>query len=199
VRCNLKFNIRDIGPDGLRVRRTIEEAKVRALLAEAGVETVPGVAAEGHLDVVLSREGDPHTVLARGTSEVRFGVTCSRCLGPATIVAEEPELKLTFLPPARTPPPAAASRQEEDEEEPAGELELEDLDTFSHDGECVDLEPVLRELLLLAIPMAPLCSEACKGLCPSCGVDRNQTSCACEAVAPTQSPWARALAGLKKS
>jgi len=192
----LKFNIRDIGPDGLRVRQTIEEAKLRALLAEAGVGTEPGGNTGAELDLVLTREGSGSglTVLARGSVEARFLVSCARCLGPATIHAEEPALVLTFLPPSRgAAPPPAQTEEDEEETEPS---DLEDVDTFAHDGESVDLTPVLRELLVLAIPMAPVCKESCEGLCPICGVDRNQTSCGCEAPAPTQSPWARALAGL---
>jgi uncharacterized protein len=43
----------------------------------------------------------------------------------------------------------------------------------------IDLEPLAREALVLDLPLAPLCSEACRGLCPTCGVDLNQGDCAC--------------------
>lgn len=196
----MKFNIRDIGPDGRRVRETFAAADVHALLAEAGVSTEPTPDASLHLDLTLSREGNGQTVIARGSADARFQVACSRCLGPATIIAEEPELRLTFLPPPR---PVATPRGEpaaDEDEEGGQELELEDIDTFAHDGEAIDLRPVVRELLVLAIPMAPVCSESCKGLCPTCGADLNHASCG-HAAAPAvkQTPWARALAGLKKS
>lgn len=43
----------------------------------------------------------------------------------------------------------------------------------------LDLGPALREQLLLEVPPYPLCSEDCRGLCPKCGVDRNEESCDC--------------------
>jgi len=64
------------------------------------------------------------------------------------------------------------------------------------DGDTVDLKPYLVELIALAIPFAPLCSEACKGLCPVCGVDRNAESCSCrtERIDPRLAPLAELLA-----
>jgi uncharacterized protein len=44
----------------------------------------------------------------------------------------------------------------------------------------IDLEPFIREEMILAIPIGPLCSEDCKGLCPICGEDLNESSCSHE-------------------
>jgi uncharacterized protein len=49
---------------------------------------------------------------------------------------------------------------------------------LAHDN--VDLEPVVREAVMLELPIAPVCREDCKGLCPTCGVNRNDTSCNCD-------------------
>lgn len=46
----------------------------------------------------------------------------------------------------------------------------------------LDLEEAIREYGLLELPMRPLCTEACKGLCPHCGADRNTESCSCEEI-----------------
>lgn len=48
------------------------------------------------------------------------------------------------------------------------------------EGNDLDLLPFIREALLLKIPFAPICQEACRGLCPICGVDRNETTCDCQ-------------------
>lgn len=63
----------------------------------------------------------------------------------------------------------------------AAEVELneEDLDLSFYQGDTVDLSPLVREQLLLALPTRPLCGEACKGLCPQCGVNRNLQTCQC--------------------
>ena len=44
----------------------------------------------------------------------------------------------------------------------------------------IDLEPLARETVVLELPQAPLCREDCLGLCPDCGVDRNEGTCSCE-------------------
>ncbi len=67
---------------------------------------------------------------------------------------------------------------------------------YPYQGEEVDLEPLLREQILLAVPFAPLCSESCRGLCPVCGIDRNTGTCTCEAVPPD--PRWSALKNLNK-
>lgn len=55
--------------------------------------------------------------------------------------------------------------------------ENEDINPL--EGDQLDLRPMVRESLLLAIPEAPVCSPDCKGLCPVCGVDLNRESCSC--------------------
>jgi len=63
----------------------------------------------------------------------------------------------------------------------------------SHDTE-VDLRPVVREELALALPRFVLCRDDCRGLCPSCGKDLNAGPCGC---APAADPRWRSLADLK--
>lgn len=53
-------------------------------------------------------------------------------------------------------------------------------ETYKLRGDQLDLEPLVRDAVLLELPQAPLCSEACEGLCPTCGIDRNKASCTCE-------------------
>lgn len=76
------------------------------------------------------------------------------------------------------------------------EVEVEELysqrqveDAFPVVGDQIDLAPMTRELVVLELPMAPLCREECAGFCPSCGADRNATACACEAP-PADDRWA---------
>jgi len=48
----------------------------------------------------------------------------------------------------------------------------------------LDLEPLVRDVLLLELPAVPLCRTDCQGLCPDCGVDHNVTSCDCSTSEP---------------
>jgi uncharacterized protein len=52
----------------------------------------------------------------------------------------------------------------------------------------IDLGPLVRDAIVLELPMAPLCREDCRGLCPQCGADRNESECGC--VAPVDPRWA---------
>lgn len=152
-------------------------------------------AGRGTLDVDVYAEGT--NIHASGTMRGHIVVACSRCVGPATIPIEE-DVQATFMPAAELP-------SDEEEAAPATghavtveegvELDAEDLDVYPYEGEHVDLEPVIREQLVLAVPFAPLCREDCKGLCPQCGVDLNvEPSHRCEKPVD---PRFAALKGLK--
>ena len=62
------------------------------------------------------------------------------------------------------------------------QLDAEDLSLSFYSGDEVDLAPLLREAMILALPTRPLCSEDCQGLCPHCGGNRNQGACSCHAT-----------------
>ncbi len=62
-----------------------------------------------------------------------------------------------------------------------GEYELcaSDLDIAFYEDDEIDLTELVREQVLLGIPMNPVCSLSCKGLCPVCGLNRNKQDCGC--------------------
>ncbi len=75
------------------------------------------------------------------------------------------------------------SSRSEDEDEL--ELTEADLEVIHLQGDSVDLVELVREQVLLEVPIAPLCADGCKGICPHCGANLNQGPCACnEAVDP---------------
>ena len=57
-------------------------------------------------------------------------------------------------------------------------------ETYPLEGEEVDLELPVRDTVLLDLPAAPLCREDCAGLCPLCGIDRNEADCDCDPNPP---------------
>ncbi|MGB9553172.1 MAG: YceD family protein [bacterium] len=63
-----------------------------------------------------------------------------------------------------------------------GEIELqeEELNTFFFEGEAIDLSDSIRENILVSLPWNPLCSESCRGLCPTCGANLNFVDCQCQ-------------------
>jgi uncharacterized protein len=113
-----------------------------------------------------SRSG--HRVRLRGRLAARAEVDCDRCL-QAVDVPVETDFDVTYVP--------AADYLAERE---AAELQEDDLGLSVFDGEAIDVDELVREQVLLALPTRALCREECKGLCPVCGADRNQETCACE-------------------
>lgn len=107
------------------------------------------------VDVELTLEAVPgDAVYATGTVTAEWVGECRRCLGEArgTLTAQVRELF---------------------------EERADDEDIYPLRGDQIDLEPLARDAVLLELPLAPLCSEGCAGLCPICGVAREQ-GCSCE-------------------
>lgn len=63
-----------------------------------------------------------------------------------------------------------------------------DDDAYLVENDFVDLAPLAHDAIFLDLPLAPLCREDCKGLCPFCGIDRNEAGCDCRV--PVDPRWA---------
>ena len=62
-----------------------------------------------------------------------------------------------------------------------------------YDGDRLDLGEMIREQLFLSVPLKRLCREDCRGLCPTCGVNRNRTPCDCPPDGAVDSRASRSL------
>jgi len=151
------------GPDP-RTPLAVDLRDLRAGSALAVERTVPapgdlGVAlatvpAGSDLDLHLTVQEVADGVLVRGTVSVQVHAECARCLDP---IAWDEEVDVTefFRDPAALEAEGADPAQTED-------LVLE--------GDVLDLEPVVRDAVVLRLPLAPVCADDCPGLCPTCGV-----------------------------
>jgi len=101
-----------------------------------------------------------------GTARTELELSCSRCL-EAFRMPFDGSFDLRYLP--------ASELSTEDERE-VGE---DDLDTSYYRDDQIDLNELLREQFYLALPMKPLCSDQCRGLCPHCGTNLNTGTCQC--------------------
>ena len=119
-----------------------------------------------------------------GRVRTTLELTCSRCLEPFRMPVNA-TFDIRYHP---------ASEMSEDEER---EVEEDDLETSYYRDDQIDLNELLREQFYLELPMKPLCTEDCKGLCPQCGTNLNKATCDCK---PSWSdPRLAALKGLLKS
>lgn len=110
-----------------------------------------------HLDLVLN--SDPGGLAASGSIEAAWVGECRRCGGPV-------EGRVTAAVRERFAPEAS-----------------DDEDAYPLGDDQVDLEPLVRDTVLLELPLAPLCAETCLGLCPQCGTNWNESACQCRAAA----------------
>ena len=122
-------------------------------------------------------------VEAKGSIETRVQLACSRCLNDFQYRLQS-EFATTYT---REMPQADAALTSAEVE-----LRYEDMGLNYFSGEQINLQPDIAAQVILALPVKPLCSAACKGLCPTCGVDLNKDKCHCD-----QSPLNNKFAALR--
>jgi uncharacterized protein len=119
--------------------------------------------AEGVAELLPDTGGEVHI---KGRIRVEIGTECDRCLGRASFQIDTP-IDLYYR-------PLDASADEDEKAIDEGEAEM---GFYEMPG--LQLEDIVREQVLLALPMQRVCSETCKGICPVCGSNRNETNCDC--------------------
>lgn len=132
--------------------------------------TDAGVTLAKPLEVDLAAKDVGDGVLVRGTLRGAVKLECRRCLQPVEHEIDE-HVDLFFAPPME-----GAEDGDDGEVYPLPR------------GDELDLTDAVREQVVLAAPEFALCSEACRGLCPTCGADLNQGACDCVPERPA-SPW----------
>jgi uncharacterized protein len=130
----------------------------RSVPAPAGLGVAMARVPEGSpIDLDLRLESVLEGVLVSGTADLEISAECSRCLDPVSW-HEEFDLTELFRYPS-TDARGAVVEEDDESDDPLPVLE-DDL---------IDLEPTLRDAVVLDLPLAPLCSEDCQGLCSECG------------------------------
>jgi len=141
------------------------------------------------LVVAATRSGDEVTL--EGSIEGQIEVECSRCLRRYRhALSDTFHLVLEPIGDRRPLDPEG-----EESLEQYGMCLSDELEVGWYRGTEVLLDPYFAEVTALAMPIQPLCMENCAGLCPHCGIDRNQTRCDCTDIKP-DSPFA-VLAALR--
>ena len=138
------------------------------------------VAAPVELSMDVEKSGG-HTFRVHGRVKTTLELECGRCLEQFALPVDA-SFDVRYL-----PVDANAGEGEH-------EIEDEDLDAAYYRDGVLDVIDLLREQFQLALPMKPLCTEACKGLCPECGTNLNRTQCDC--TPKWEDPRLAALKGL---
>jgi uncharacterized protein len=126
-----------------------EHAETRAVPAPADLRAgLVGVPEGAELELAVRLEAVSEGVLVTATARAPLTGECARCLEPLAQQVEVRSQELFEYSPEAGPDAA---------------------DGYSLDGDLLDLEPALRDALVLALPLAPLCRDDCPGLCVECG------------------------------
>lgn len=112
------------------------------------------VPAGSMVDLDVSLEAVEGGIVVAGTVSAPWEGECRRCLTDVTGVVSS-EVRELFV------------------------AEPEEGSAYPILGDHIDLEPLARETVVLALPLAPLCRPDCAGLCPTCGADLNAGPCPC--------------------
>jgi uncharacterized protein len=114
-------------------------------------------------------------IRVKGNYSVVIECDCDRCLDPAEFPIEK-QFDLFYHP--------------ESSQTTAGEthLAVDESEIGFYEGDGLELNEVLREQVLLDLPMQRVCKPDCKGVCPYCGQNRNTTNCNCQ-VATVDDRW----------
>ena len=147
----MKIRIPDIPKEGLdlELEETVEIENVSAPIRSS---------------MRIEKVGTEVVVKGELRAEVKF--QCSRCLK---------DLHRDYAIPVNV----VYHPVEELKEEDYHEVTSEELDTDFYRGEELDLLSLLKEQIMLVMPMKPLCAELCKGICAGCGADLNVDTCSC--------------------
>jgi uncharacterized protein len=126
-----------------------------------------GVRFQGPLRVDLkASEAHSGEVVVRGVVEGKLDQQCRRCLDPVVVPLRE-EVTIVFAPP-----------------DLLGGDESGEIRVLPADQREVDLAEPIREEVILVAPAYTLCRPDCRGLCPVCGADWNETTCECAVEDP---------------
>lgn len=128
-----------------------EVSRVAEAPEDLGIEVI-GVPPGSPIDLDLRLESVVEGVLVTGTAVVRLQGNCARCLDDISS-EEEIDIQELFCYPGK---------------------ETDDPEALRIEDELIDLEPVLRDAVVLDLPFTPLCRPDCAGLCPECGASLNR-------------------------
>ena len=133
------------------------------------------------LEFDIHKDKDRFRLVGRVRTELEL--TCSRCVEPYRFPIDA-DFDHRYL-------PGSEASTEQDRE-----VAEEDFETSYYADDQIDLGELMREQFYLALPMKPLCSEDCKGLCAQCGTNLNTGTCDCAPV--WEDPRLAALKQLKQ-
>jgi uncharacterized protein len=174
-------NIDEIKEGGLRRAWDLPREAVDAMVSGDPV----GYRARGPLHLEGDFKKIERRVLFGASGQVQLTAPCGRCLTPVGVDVPL-DFQLTFVPRESVAQGEDTDREGDAERSTrkAGSFTAEDVNEETYAGKVIDVDPVVREQVVLSLPMCPVCQESCKGLCSVCGANLNERDCGCDRHVP---------------
>jgi uncharacterized protein len=158
----VKLRIEDVTSEVKHIAFTHPEDEINSLLTQGPAQDYR---IEGAVAVQLSYYRSGADLIFEGVLHAPALGVCGRCAESFHAVNHR-QFRFVIVPAS----PAGVG---------AYDPRVEDLEFSYYSGEHVDLSPLLREQVILSVPIRPLCEESCRGLCAGCGANLNSESCRC--------------------
>ncbi|MBN2178560.1 MAG: DUF177 domain-containing protein [Deltaproteobacteria bacterium] len=155
----MQINIANIPEEGLELTFSKGEGWFSTILPEKDSTNF----SVRNVDVDCSVKRVLKNVTVKGSIRAGIELECCRCLAKFDLPVEE-DFKYTFT---------QAPHTLDDEIE----LTYEDLDFAYFEGDIIEIDQAIAEQIILQVPIKPLCSDSCRGLCPMCGINLNKENC----------------------
>jgi uncharacterized protein len=170
----MRVKVEEIKEKGLELEEPLADALVQqALENAAGFKLVQA----GKLKARFEKVGQD--VLVKASMDLELEAPCKRCVEPVK-VSLPVSFALDLVPESKLREPGDDEGEDDGGGEKAGTFAFNDADQEPFDGKRIEMDPFVREQLLLALPVAVVCREDCKGLCTVCGNNLNERECGCE-------------------
>lgn len=171
--------VEEIRDEGLELHRELTKELLAEILGGSNGGTGFSPVGPGRLEARFDRVGDK--LLLKGEASVKVEGRCRRCLAAVQLdVPIQFMLNLVARPPEPQSNEGEALTEKHDLKGRGASFDLASVDDEVFDGREIDLGAIVREQLLLGLPMDGLCKDDCKGLCALCGEDLNVRECGCE-------------------
>ncbi|MBL8237013.1 MAG: DUF177 domain-containing protein [Bryobacterales bacterium] len=158
------LEIRELEQKPIRFEQSLPSGTI---LFDSEIEQQSPLVASGAVELHLSTE----ELRVRGELQVTLGLVCDRCTEQFAKKIEE-KFDLIYVPAPQTSPGAEIA------------ISPNDSQVGFYDGPGLELNEILQEQVLLALPLQRLCREDCRGICPQCGQNRNELDCQCQTKLP---------------
>jgi uncharacterized protein len=158
---SLKINVANIPEEGLKYVLSEDGSRFKECLADS--DDTDFKLCKVDVDCLITKTST--TVFIKGKLSATIMSYCSRCLEDVSVPVGG-DFVYTLI-------PAKAETRED------VELTAEELEISYYQGDFIDLTSIICEQIILQIPIKTPCREECKGLCPRCGINLNNSSCNC--------------------